>query len=249
MPELTSVWQSNTLYVLLGGLVGVLILVWDLRGLIPGLVITQFGVGQIMVHRYGLAPRWALILLAGTTVACMILAITAGQRGFHPRTRPMPRLFRGLLLALVGGFVYAVGLSSHLPLVDESTARFLVWLALAGFLVLALSEDPLYVAVGLILWILPGQAFLAVALPIPVISFLLGSLILVTVLACCYLALAADVTLALQSRPLTDPIFPESFAPRQVNATPHRRTPAHPTGEGLAWHWQRLRLSLRRGLR
>ncbi len=248
MSDLTGVWQWNGLYGLLAGAMGLLVLWWNLRGLLIGLPLLQLGLGQIMVLRYDMEMRWALVLWAVTVIACAILALTAGQRSPRSWAPPMPRLFRGVLLALLGGLVFAVDLGEHLPLVDGATVRLLIGIALMGFLVLALTDDPLYVAVGLLLWMMPSQLFLALALPVPALSVLLNGVILAAMLACSYLALAGDVELAMRSRPLTDIAFPES-----KRSDPPAETSPVPAFLGWRFNpirrWRQFGAQLRRALR
>ncbi|GEM_PF-1800063 len=248
MSELTGVWPWNALYGLLAGFMGLWVLWWNFRGLLIGLSLLQLGLGQVMVQRYDMEMRWALVLGAVTVIACAILALTAEQRSPHSWTPPMPRLFRGLLLALLVGGVLAVDLGEHLPLVDGATARLLIGVALTGFLILAWTDDPLYVAVGLLLWMMPSQLFLALALPVPILAVLLNGVILAAVLACSYLALAGDVELAMRSRPLTDIAFPEPA--RGEPAAARSSVPGLLGGRSAPIRrWRQFGAQLRRALR
>jgi hypothetical protein len=204
-----SFWSGSTAIFTIGGGAALLILLWDWRVLLPGLALIQYSVGQIVVHRYGVPGQWLGIYFWVVLLAALILALAPIQIRAYPRDGSGGGLlFRGLLLLLLTVIIASIPINFPLPVLDVNTARFLVWLAASALLILALTDNPLFVGIGLLLWFIPIQSLLALLIPLPALIGLLGTLVLTVSLACSYLVVADSEQVAQQEMPATDLSFP-----------------------------------------
>jgi hypothetical protein len=205
-----------------GATAAALILFWDWRLALAGLVVVQIGVATVTVQVEHMPAEWAAIMTAVTCLACLILALSAQQAGTSPSLRQAGTwLLRALALALVYLAWRALGRGVRLPeLVPQVTALF-VWLGICVLMILGMSNDPLFTAVGLLLWCIPVQAVVAVLLGVPALIALIGILELVVALACSYLVLAEQLPAVEQQPVLTDITFPD----RLPGALPSPATP------------------------
>lgn len=205
----TTVWTAPAAMVGIGVVAALLVLLWDWRLLLPGLALVQYGVGQLLVYRYGVPAQWLAIYFWVVLLAALILALSPLQtRSYQIVDRSGNPFFRGLLLLLLGVVVYSIAFEVPLPVVDLETARLFLWLAACALLILALTDSPLLTGAGLLLWFIPVQSLMAVILPLPALIALLGALALSIALVCSYLDLAESEQVAEQQRPLTDVTFP-----------------------------------------
>jgi hypothetical protein len=204
-----SFWSGSTAIFTVGGVAALLILLWDWRLLLPGLALIQYSVGQILIHRYGVPGQWLGIYFWVVLLAALILALAPIQiRTYQREGQGSGLLFRGLLLLLLTVIIASIPINFPLPVLDVSTARFFVWLAAAALLILALTDNPLFVGIGLLLWFIPIQSLLALLVPLPALIGLLGTLVLTVSLACSYLVVADSEQVAQQEIPATDLSFP-----------------------------------------
>lgn len=204
-----SFWSTSVALWTVGAIAAFLIVLWDWRLFLPGLALIQYGVGQILVYRYGVPGQWLAIYFWVMALAALILALSPLQMGRHqPSVRSGNPLFRGLILLLLAVIVYTVQPDLPLPVVDVATTRLFLWLAACAFLVLALTDGALFTGIGLLLWFIPLQSLTAVILPLPSLIALWGILQLVVMLACSFLSLAENERIAEQSQPITDVTFP-----------------------------------------
>jgi hypothetical protein len=204
-----SFWSSALSLWGIGAIAFLLIILWDWRLFLPGLALIQYGVGQILVYRYGVPGQWLAVYFWVIVLAALILALSPLQMGrYQPAERSGNPLFRGLILLLLAVIVYTLQPDLPLPVLDVATARLLLWLVACAFLVLALTEGALFTGIGLLLWFIPLQSLTAVILPLPSLIALWGILQLVVMLACSYLSLAENEQIAEQNLPITDITFP-----------------------------------------
>lgn len=208
-----SFWLSSTTLFVIGALAALSILLWDWRASLPLLLLVQLGAGQIAVQRLGAPQEWATIYLLVIVLSCTILALSLLQLpSSRSQAQTSNRLLRAMLLLLLGIALRYLDVRISLPLIDESTALFFIWLVACSLLTLALTDGPLFTAIGLLLWFIPAQTLAMVLLPIPALVALLGSLNLLLTLSCSYLILAESETLLARSQPMTDITFPRERA-------------------------------------
>lgn len=204
-----SFWSTNTALWGIGGVALLLILLWDWRLFLPGLALIQYGVGQILVYRYGVPGQWLAVYFWVVVLAALILALSPMQL---PRLQTSLRsanpFFRLLIMLLLAVLVYTLQPDIPLPLLDEPTARLFLWLAACAFLIMALTDNAIFTGVGLLFWFIPVQSLMSMILPLPALIALIGILQLVVALACAFLALAEDEQIAELQRPATDLSFP-----------------------------------------
>lgn len=206
----TDFWASPAAMWGVGILVALLILRWDWRLFLPGLVLTQYGLGQILIHRYGVPSQWLLIYLLVTLLSGLILALSPLQtERYAPEQSSGNFFFRGALLVLLLAFVYSVSLELLLPILDAATVRLLLWLLACSLLTLALTDRAVFTGAGLLLWLLPVQSVMAIIVPQPALIALLGMLMILIALACAYLAVAESEALLDHQLPPTEIVFPE----------------------------------------
>jgi hypothetical protein len=214
-----SFWSTNAALWGIGGIALLLIILWDWRLFLPGLALIQYGVGQILVHRYGVPGQWLAVYFWVIVLAALILALTPLQM---PRPQPSLRsgnpFFRFLIMLLLAVLVYTLQPDIPLPILDVSTARLVLWLVACAFLVMALTDSALFTGIGLLLWFIPLQSLMAVILPLPALIALIGILQLVVALACAFLALAEDEQIAEMQLPATDVTFPDEIEQSAVVA-------------------------------
>ncbi|MCB0117319.1 MAG: hypothetical protein R2873_08575 [Caldilineaceae bacterium] len=204
-----SFWSANAALWGIGGVALLLIMLWDWRLFLPGLALIQYGVGQVLVYRYGVPGQWLAIYFWVIVLAALILALS-------PLQMPIPQsslrsgnpFFRLLIMVLLGLLVYTLQPDIPLPVLDEPTTRLLLWLVACAFLVMALTDSALFTAIGLFFWFIPLQSLMAVILPLPALIALIGILQLMVALACAYLTLAEDAQIADLQQPATDVTFP-----------------------------------------
>jgi hypothetical protein len=198
----------------LGGLAAIMILAWDWRVSVPALILIQAGVGQMIVNLYGVPQTWALLYLLVLLLSCAMLSLSVLQ--IRTKT-PAPRLtnwfFRLTLLTLLVIGLAFLDVRVTIPNMSETDSQLFVWLALCAILILAITDNPLDSAFGLLLWFIPVQAVAAVLLPVPPLVAVLGSLQLIVGLACSYLILIDVSARIVRQRPITDVTFPTQGLP------------------------------------
>lgn len=215
----TGFWASQSALYMIGAAAAFAVLLWDWRISLPGLLLVQFGLGQVLVFRYGLPGEWSAVYFLVMAGAVMIIALTPIQLGLlHPLDRAGNLFFRGLLLALLGLVIYSLPINISLPVVDTDTVRLILWLVVCALLFLGLSDEGIYSGTGMLLWLIPFQSYLAILLPLPGLITLIGGLGLLIALACSYLALLEDDRVQTQDRPITDVTFPPPGAKAATGA-------------------------------
>ena len=103
----------------------------------------------------------------------------------------------------------------ELPLLSDASKMLFLWLAAVALLTLGMTETALFGGVGLLMWLIPVQAFLSVLFPLPAVIVMLGILQLLVALASSYLILAEDDVLTSYEVPSTDPGLAQGMQRRQ----------------------------------
>jgi len=251
---------SSELGILVIGLSALLIiLLWDWRLTLVGLMVIQIGVVVLTTSVHQLSLEWGTVQLLVTALSAAMLAISAGQvQPFLRQQRPGSWLVRFSAVILLVVSWQFVDLKLALPLLTPQVAQLFLWLAICALLLLGLSGSPFYTGVALLFWFIPLQAFIQVLLPEYRFFVLIAIVEIFVSLACSYLLLAHRLPLYSQSAILTDIAFPEDqqttplapnpdWAPRllndqqrreQVTDTPAKRLPnrsdARPSNGGAA---------------
>lgn len=205
MADLLSSGQSHFILGLCAGLV---LVFWDWRIALPGLLLVQLGIGALIGTVYLAPAPWPTVHFGVLLLACLILSLSILQ------TRSVQVdhsgefssiLFRSLVMGLAAFLVWSAGENIAFPLLSDATKLLFLWLAVLAIVTLGLAETTLFSSIAIILWLIPVQAFFSILFPLPVLIVLLGVLQLLAALACSYLLLAEDEVLSAAEAPATDP--------------------------------------------
>ncbi|MCB9139187.1 MAG: hypothetical protein H6642_12650 [Caldilineaceae bacterium] len=193
----------------LGGCAALMILFWDWRVALAGLLCVQSGLLALGVTLYDLPVHWAGLQLTVMTLTLLMLIITALQVQ-RPRARRQAGNWLVRLLAIVL-FVLAwrvLGEGPPLPEFGSSVTALLLWLAFCTLLLLGLSDSPLFTAVALLLWMSMAQLIVAVLTPAPNLFVLIAGAELLISLAGSRLMLLDQEPLHARDLIATDIVFP-----------------------------------------
>lgn len=201
---------SPTGMTLIGVLAALIVAVWDWRFALVALVVIQFAVAEISVVVHDMPAEWATIQVAVMVLSAMILGLSAVRTG---RISSYQQSGNWLLRVAALVFVYVgwryVEVDLALPEIHPEVLELFTWLVLCGVIILGLGENPLFVAVALLLWIVPLYSVVAILLSIPSLVAVIGILQLLLALACSYLLLAEQLGRVEEPPVITDIMFPE----------------------------------------
>ena len=185
-----------------------IVVVWEWRTALAGLCFVQLGVAVATVTHQDMPVEWGAIMVGVMGLAAMILALSARQ------THTRASLYqsgtwsqRGLMLLLVYACWRLLDWHMALPEFDAELSDLFFWLGLCVLMILGMSENPLFTAVALMMWLIPAQAVTAVLLGIPALVALVGIIQLLAALACSYLILVEEAP-AEEAPVITDVTFP-----------------------------------------
>ena len=215
---MVELWASVPVHVILGLAASLPVILWDWRFALPGLLIVQLGTSGLIGAVYGLPAPWPAVHLSVLFVACLILLLSILQTSnvqVHHSGEFSSRLFRLLVLGIASLMVWMASDGIELPLLSDASKMLFLWLAAVALLTLGMTETVLFGGIGLMLWLIPVQAFLSVLFPLPAVIVLLGILQLLVALACSYLILAEDDVLTSVEVPSTDPDLAPGVQRRQ----------------------------------
>ena len=210
------------------GLLAILIiLVWEWRVSLIGLVLIQLGIAPVAVFLQGVELQWVTVQTLVVMLSCLILALSATQISGSPTSRQSGN---GLLRLMVVILLYAswrlFQFDIPIPLILPQVNVLFTWLFICALLMLALSDNPLFTGTALLLWLIPLHVVISVLFPFASLIVLFGIVELFLALCCSYLILAE--CLGEEERPLiaTDVTFPveEGWKPQ----TPPRGFPSVP---------------------
>ena len=192
--------------------ISLMILTWDWRVALAGLVIVQTGVAAMGVARIGLPAQWAGVQVAVIVVAAAMLATSALQA---PSSRSLRQAGNWLLRLLALVLIYlawrTIDVTIPVPGIAPDMAGLFTWLGLTMLLMLGLSDNPLFSVVALLLWFIPAQVVVASIIPQPSIFVLIGGLELLITLTASYLILVDRRPLAARRLVMTDVVFPDQL--------------------------------------
>lgn len=201
-------WASVPIHLMLGLIASIPVVLWDWRIALPGILITQLGTSVLSSTVYGLPAPWPTVHISVQFLACLILLLSILQTS-NVQVRNSgefsSRLFRLLVLGIAALMVWKASEGIELPLLENATKVLFIWFAAVALITLGMSETALFGGIGLLLWLIPVQAFLSVLFPLPAVIVLLGILQILVALACSFLLLAEDDALTLIEVPSTDP--------------------------------------------
>lgn len=205
---MASFWASVPIHVILGLAAGIPVVLWDWRIALPGILFVQLGTSILVGTVYGLPAPWPAVHLAVQFLACLILLLSILQTS-NVQVRNSgefsSRLFRLLILGIAALMVWRATEGIELPRLEDATKLLFIWFAAVALITLGMTETALFGGIGLLLWLIPVQAFLSVLFPLPAVIVLLGILQILVALACSFLLLAEDDALTLIEVPSTDP--------------------------------------------
>ncbi len=187
-----------------------IILLWDWRVMLVGLMVVQIGIVVLSSSVYHFSLEWGSVQLLVTALSAAMLALSARQvQPILRMQRPgswLVRLSAAILLVVSWQFV---DLEFDLPLLTPQMTQLFLWLILCAVMLLGLGGSPFYTGVALLFWFMPIQAFLQILLPDHRLFVLIGIVEIFVSLACSYLLLAHRSPLQRGSAILTDLAFPE----------------------------------------
>jgi hypothetical protein len=198
----------------IGAFAVVMILLWDWRASLIGLVLTQVGVATVAVLLQGMDPHWAIVQTLVVVLCSLILALSGNQTASAGSLHQAGTLFfRAMVLVLLYVCWRMFELEITIPQVRPEVSLLFLWLSICALLMLSLNNNPLFTGTALLLWCIPAQVVTSLLLPIPSLIVMIGVLQLLLALACSYLMLvekygiidasvvATDVTFALKQLP------------------------------------------------
>jgi hypothetical protein len=203
---------SNSGLAFLGLLVAVMIILWDWRVTVLGLVVVQIGVAAITVNWHGVPAQWGAIQVLVTALSSMVLALSTFRAQRAPSLHQAGTWLMRLMVTLLFYAIWRVaGSAVPLPQIHPGLTQLLVWLALCTILMLGLGESPLHVGAALVMWLLMVQALVTVLLANPILVAMIGAIQLLLVLACSYLIVLERLRKVDVPVVLTDITFPEEW--------------------------------------
>ncbi len=193
----------------IGGLALLIILFWEWHFTLAGLFVIQLGVAVLATQIHALPPQWGTVQLMVSALAAAMLLLSARQvRQAHPQQRPGSFVIRFSAVTLLAVSWQFVDFDIALPLLTVPETDLFLWLILCAFVMLGLSDSPLYTAVALLLWLIPVQVFIQLILPEQRLFVFIGIAELLVALSCSYLLLAQRLPERTAHNVLTDITFP-----------------------------------------
>lgn len=231
---------------LIGLMAAGIIVLWDWRIALGGLFAVQAGVTAATVTLQRLPTEWATVTLGVSALSCLMLLLSAQRMRYTGSLYQSGTwLQRAMILALFA-LLWRVGASNAtLPEFAPALVQLFAWLVLCLLTILALSENPLFTAVGLLLWLAPVQAVAAVLVAIPSVVVLVGLLQIMVALACSYLVLIEQIPADAGAPVLTDITFPDELPPRAAESPELGERLGEWAGQALAGLWNAARRRLR----
>lgn len=208
--SLLAFLSSNLGLLIAGAFTALMILLWDWRFALATLVLVQLTAASAAVSLHDVPAQWALIQSIIVVLVCTMLVLSARAHALRPALRQSGTwVSRGLLLGMLLVGAWFMDIQIALPGMDPLVLELFVWLVLSGIILLGLSDHPIYNGIGLLMWLIPVQVVVTVAVPIPVIVAFVALLVLLIGLAVSYLAFVEHLTPEERGLVLTDLAFPQ----------------------------------------
>lgn len=200
---------------LLGVIAAAIVLLWEWRLALLGLFIIQVGVTAAAVHMQQMPAEWAIVIAGVGGLACLMLAMSAQRIDFTGTLYQSGTwLQRTMILALFGLLWRLSADSVQLPEIAPALVQLFTWLLFCLLTIMALSENPLFTGVALLMWIVPVQVVAASLVGVPMLIALIGLLQILLALACSYLVLVEQTPAENVAPVLTDISFPKASPAR-----------------------------------
>lgn len=186
-------FTTQTSFWVIGLVAALIVVLWDWRGALVGLILVQWGVGNLLVQRFNMPGQWATVFLFLAGLAGVMLTMSAIQVRWNRHVPRSGNLAMRLMVVLLAYFLFTTqDVRLPLPLIDPETIDLFSWLTLVSLLMLVVGDSPLHVGVSLALWMVTVQAATAILLPNPALIVVGGSVEIALILACSYLVLPAS---------------------------------------------------------
>jgi len=216
-------FTTQTGFTVIGVVAALIVILWDWRGALAGLILVQWGVGNLLVQRFNMPSLWATAFLLLAGLAGVMLAMSAIQVQWNRHVSRSGNLAMRLVVVLLAYFLFTTqDVRLPLPLIDGETVTLFSWLTLVSLVILLVGDSPLHMGISVALWLVTVQAATAILLPNPALIVIVGSMELALILACSYLVLpAARSALA----PRLAPFDPPPIAPNVPILPPVTNSP------------------------
>lgn len=201
----------------IGAAVALVIVLWEWRIALVGLVLTQVGVAAATVALAETPSDWAGVMVSIMFLCALMLALAALRRAHGAAEHQAGTLgLRGLMVALIYVVWRLADLELPVPAIDPALVELFVWLTLCMLTMLGLSESPLFTVIALLLWLIPAQALAAVLVGAPALMALIGILALLLALGGSYLILVEQAAAEETAPAITDIAFPPELETGRV---------------------------------
>lgn len=208
-----SFFGSASGAIFIGITTAIMIVVWEWRLALLGLMIVQVGVVSASIMSGELPSEWAGVMVIVMALSTLILALSAQRM---TRTSSLYQAGTWQLRTLLLGLIYVgwelADFNLPLPGITPPLADLFVWIAMCTLVTLGLSTNPLFSTVALLLWVMLAQIISAVVVESPTLVALIGTLTLLLALAGSYLILVEQVTVEEDDPVVTDIIFPSDVS-------------------------------------
>lgn len=194
-----------------------MILAWEWRVSLIGLILIQVGIAPIAIFLQGIDAQWVTVQTLVIILCSLILALSTTQIAGSPTSRQAgnwPLRLMVVILLYVSWRLFQFDIA--IPLIDSRVSVLFNWLFICALVILSLSDNPLFTGSALILWFIPMHVVVATLFPFSSLIVLFGFLELILALCCSYLILAERLGESEQVTIATDVTFPNTVGPRQL---------------------------------
>lgn len=186
------------------------ILLWDWRAMLAGLFLVQISLATLALNVYQVPVAWATAHVTTILICCLMLALSMTQVALSRSSQQAGNWFLRLLaISAVFACWRLVEINVALPQFMSNQVAFFTFMAVFAFIILSLSDSPLFTVAGLLLWIMVVQLVIEVLLPYPALIAIMGAVQLLLGLTGSYLILADRVPQRYARRVVTDVTFPD----------------------------------------
>ena len=225
-------FASNPGMLLLGAIAGMIVILWDWRVALAGILFLQIGIGTVLVQIHHVPG----VLVGGQIVA---IVLATAMLALAATSTPAPASLRQganwplrlIALIFIVGTWWFIDPGYALPLFSLLETDLLIWCTICGLALVCFSGNPIVGGVAVLLWCTPLYAIAAVLLPGSGLSVMVGIAELLLTLACSYLALlepAGTIDPAWRVRfplPSAKPGLPVTLMPSPTAVTPTTSRP------------------------
>ena len=194
-------------------LVAAAIVVWDWRAVLPALLLVQISFATLALRVYAVPLAWSTAHVSTMLIACLMLGLSMLQVPFSRSLHQAGNWFlRFLAIGAVLTCWRLVEITISLPQFSAGQISYFTFMAVFAFIILSLSDSPIFTVAGLLLWVVVVQTMLEVLLPYPGVIAIMGAVQLLLALTGSYLILADRVPQRFARRVATDVTFPDDLS-------------------------------------